>query len=150
MPVGGADQAKAEEPKRNSSQEIALPRPSVKGRVSLEETLARRRSVREFASKALTLQELAQLLPGDGSYRIGVLFVLDQRPIRAGLGTRDVRVRARAHMRSLLERGIIPVLALGPDLDLGVPLDRRYAEVFVRLREEFGVPWLRLSATRRW
>lgn len=62
MPVGNVHQVKTVERKGNSAQEIALPRPSVKGRMSLEETLARRRSVREFASKALTLEELAQLL----------------------------------------------------------------------------------------
>lgn len=62
MPEGRANQAKAEETHGSTAEEIALPRPSVKGRMSLEETLARRRSVREFASTALTLQELAQLL----------------------------------------------------------------------------------------
>ena len=56
------DQMKAEEAPGHSAQEIALPRPALKGPMSLEETLARRRSVREFASKALTIPELAQLL----------------------------------------------------------------------------------------
>lgn len=41
---------------------IALPPPSSAGRMSLDEALARRRSVREFAAKPLTEAELAQLL----------------------------------------------------------------------------------------
>ena len=40
---------------------IALPPPEQSGRMSVEEALARRRSVREFSSKHLTDQELGQL-----------------------------------------------------------------------------------------
>lgn len=41
---------------------IALPPPSDRGRISVEEAIGRRRSVREFASDALSLAEIAQLL----------------------------------------------------------------------------------------
>ena len=41
---------------------IALPTPRARGTLTLEETLARRRSVREFADTSLTLAELGQLL----------------------------------------------------------------------------------------
>lgn len=44
------------------ASEIALPAPVRTGRISLEETLARRRSVREFSAAPLTEQELSQLL----------------------------------------------------------------------------------------
>jgi SagB-type dehydrogenase family enzyme len=44
------------------SEIIALPAPRLKGTLTLEETLARRRSVREFADARLTLAELGQLL----------------------------------------------------------------------------------------
>ena len=43
-------------------EEIALPAPRLKGEISLEETLAARRSVREFTEEELTLEELSQLL----------------------------------------------------------------------------------------
>jgi len=43
-------------------QEMALPQPRLKGEVSLEETLARRRSVRSFTGQELTLEEISQLL----------------------------------------------------------------------------------------
>ena len=47
---------------RSSSQVIVLPTPRFVGTVSLEETLAKRRSVREFSNEALTFAEIGQLL----------------------------------------------------------------------------------------
>ncbi len=41
---------------------IQLPRPSLKGSISVEEALERRRSVREYSSDPLTLAEVSQLL----------------------------------------------------------------------------------------
>jgi len=43
-------------------KEIQLPQPLTKGKVSLEETIARRRSQRSFKGKELTLEEISQLL----------------------------------------------------------------------------------------
>lgn len=43
-------------------QEMALPEPRLQGPLSLEETLARRRSVRSYTEEELTLQEISQLL----------------------------------------------------------------------------------------
>lgn len=48
--------------KPSSAETIRLPAPAQKGRMSLEETLARRRSVRDFTPLPLTEQELSQLL----------------------------------------------------------------------------------------
>jgi SagB-type dehydrogenase family enzyme len=45
-----------------SSQTMALPAPRVQGTLTLEETLARRRSVREYTDVPLTLVEIGQLL----------------------------------------------------------------------------------------
>jgi len=42
--------------------EMALPEPRLQGELSLEETLAQRRSVRSFTEEELTLEEIAQLL----------------------------------------------------------------------------------------
>jgi SagB-type dehydrogenase family enzyme len=41
---------------------VNLPAPALQGRISLEETLAQRRSVRQFADRSLTPAELGQLL----------------------------------------------------------------------------------------
>jgi SagB-type dehydrogenase family enzyme len=43
-------------------EEMALPEPRLEGELSLEETLARRRSVRSFTEEKLTLEEISQLL----------------------------------------------------------------------------------------
>ncbi len=43
-------------------QAIVLPRPSLKGTLTLEETLLERRSVREFTGEQLGLEEIGQLL----------------------------------------------------------------------------------------
>lgn len=49
--TGGAD-----------SREIQLPRPSRQGKVSVEEAISRRRSVREYASQPLGVEAVGQLL----------------------------------------------------------------------------------------
>lgn len=46
----------------SSADTVRLPAPAQKGRLSFEEALARRRSVREFVPQPLTDQELSQLL----------------------------------------------------------------------------------------
>ncbi len=43
-------------------EEIILPEPKTKGEMSLEESLSRRRSIRSFAPKELSLEEISQLL----------------------------------------------------------------------------------------
>lgn len=55
----------AQEKKMNSLQNksiIDLPAPSLKGKISLEEAIKNRQSIRDFAAHPLTLQELSQLL----------------------------------------------------------------------------------------
>ncbi|MBZ5513773.1 MAG: SagB/ThcOx family dehydrogenase [Acidobacteriia bacterium] len=48
--------------KSRSANIVQLPPPEQKGRISVEEALARRRSVREFTREALSERELSQLL----------------------------------------------------------------------------------------
>lgn len=43
-------------------QDISLPKPNLKGGMSLGEAIARRRSVREFARRPLSLEQIGQLL----------------------------------------------------------------------------------------
>lgn len=45
-----------------TSQTIELPEPILQGRLTLEEALSKRRSVREFTEDPLTLEEIGQLL----------------------------------------------------------------------------------------
>jgi SagB-type dehydrogenase family enzyme len=55
-PPAGGDRRRVE------AESVALPPPATRGSVSLEEALARRRSIREFAPTPLTRAELSQLL----------------------------------------------------------------------------------------
>lgn len=47
---------------RTSSERIALPAPRLDGSMPVEQAIAKRRSVRQYASQALTLEEISQLL----------------------------------------------------------------------------------------
>jgi len=48
--------------KNSSGQTIKLPNPQFKGDISVEEAMLNRRSVREFESKALHMQQISQIL----------------------------------------------------------------------------------------
>jgi SagB-type dehydrogenase family enzyme len=48
--------------KADGTDEVPLPSPALKGKLSVEEALARRRSVREYRKDALSLAEASQLL----------------------------------------------------------------------------------------
>lgn len=61
-PTGKGGQVASSETQASSASQIALPAPARTGRMSLEEALARRRSVRQFSSRPLSEQELSQLL----------------------------------------------------------------------------------------
>jgi len=52
----------AEGQEMKAQNEIALPEPKTKGVMSLEESIAKRRSVRSYRSKKLSLQQISQLL----------------------------------------------------------------------------------------
>lgn len=54
-PVEGRDM-------KTKKDEIVLPEPKTKGEMSVEETILRRRSIRSFSSKELTLEQISQLL----------------------------------------------------------------------------------------
>jgi len=61
----------SDSPPRPAATTIILPAPATDGALSLEETLARRRSVRSFAAEPLTLEQLSQILwaAQGGTYR---------------------------------------------------------------------------------
>jgi len=59
--LAGPTPASTAVPQNQSATEVQLPKPRTDGRVSLERTLAMRRSVRSFAAGALTWTEIGQL-----------------------------------------------------------------------------------------
>ena len=52
----------AEDVDMKAQDEIILPEPKAKGAMSLEESISKRRSIRSFTSKRLTLEEISQLI----------------------------------------------------------------------------------------
>jgi SagB-type dehydrogenase family enzyme len=103
-----------------SADQISLPRPVRAGRITLEEALARRRSVREFAPKPLSEQQLGQLLwaaqgvtHGDGlrtAPSAGALYPLEIYAATAsGLFHYDPR---KHQMKRVLPRDVRPELRL--------------------------------------
>lgn len=58
--LGGATAIKGQ--KMNSQPQIKLPSPNLKGKISLEEAIFKRRSIRIFKDEALSLEEVSQLL----------------------------------------------------------------------------------------
>ena len=56
----GAQTGSGETPRNR--RDISLPKPNLKGEMSLEEAIARRRSVRDFASSTLSMGQIGQLL----------------------------------------------------------------------------------------
>jgi len=62
LPPGLLSQKKGMPSPEKPVQRIALPKPSLTGRISVEELMAKRRSVREYSTKTLGDQELGQLL----------------------------------------------------------------------------------------
>jgi SagB-type dehydrogenase family enzyme len=62
LTAGAIARQATKELERSSLGQISLPRPKTKGSVSVEETLARRRSVRQYTRQHFTLAEIGQLL----------------------------------------------------------------------------------------
>jgi SagB-type dehydrogenase family enzyme len=62
QPPGSAHQSRAEESQARYTNQIALPKPSLAGTVSLEEAIERRRSLRTFGPGQLPVGTIGQLL----------------------------------------------------------------------------------------
>ena len=54
--------APAEGKEMRTQEKIVLPEPTIKGKMSLEESILKRRSIRSFAPKELSLGEISQIL----------------------------------------------------------------------------------------
>lgn len=142
--VGAAQPRKA-----GAADIISLPAPVKTGRISLEEALARRRSVREFSGKELTIQQIGQLLwaaqgitHGDGlrtSPSAGALYPLELYvATSAGLFHYDPR-RHQLQRRSDrdLRRGVQRT-ALGQDAVGGAPALFILTAVYERTARKYG------------
>ncbi len=147
MPSTAEDRTNQVKPKPGHT--IALPPPVRKGRMSLEETLARRRSVREFSDKPLTESELSQLLWAvqglthpEGlrtAPSAGALYPLETYvAIAAGFYHYEPR---KHQLKRLAERDLRPALyrtALEQEAVLEAPAVLVIAAVYERTAQKYG------------
>lgn len=131
------------------SRSIDLPKPKTKGALTLEETIAKRRSVREFEPTPLTLEEIGQLLwaaqgiTHPGGYRsapsAGALYPLE---VYAVLAEGVYHYEPQAHRLNLQAQGDLrPALhaaALYQDSVLEAPAVFVIAAVYQRTAQKYG------------
>lgn len=130
-------------------QSIVLPTPQLKGALSLEETLAKRRSVREYADQELSLAEIGQLLwAAQGitsptgqrtAPSAGALYPLEVYVVkRDGVYRYDPsNHQLRAHMRGDMRQALF-VAALEQEAVKIAPVDIVIAAVYERLAVKYG------------
>jgi len=133
----------------SESQVTALPTPRVKGTLTLEETLAQRRSVREFSTTSLTLAELGQLLwaaqgitdpaglrtaPSAGAlYPLEVYAVTREGVYHYEPQEHELTVQVQGDVRSALYEA-----ALRQDAVLNAPAVIVIAAVYARTAQKYG------------
>lgn len=105
---------------------VTLPAPTLQGRVSLEETLAQRRSVRQFADRPLTQAELGQLL-----WAAQGVTSPDGRRTAPSAGA-----RYPLEVYVVLPEGVYHYQPQGHQLDLHLAGDQRAALHAVTLRQD--------------
>ena len=132
-----------------SPQTIVLPEPQLKGTLSLEEALATRRSVREFADEDLSLAEIGQLLwaaqgitssvgqrtapSAGGLYPLQVYIVLRDGVYHYELATHQLRARSPGDVRPALF-----VASLEQGSITSAPSTIVIAAVFARTAVKYG------------
>lgn len=130
-------------------QSIALPTPQLKGLLTLEETLAKRRSVREYADEELSLAEIGQLAwaaqgitsptgqrtaPSAGAlYPLEVYVVKRDGVYRYDPSNHQLRAHSRGDLRPALF-----VAALEQEAVKVAPVDIVIAAVYERLAVKYG------------
>ncbi len=87
-----------------------------------------------------TAGELRALLKAEAATGAGVILELDRLPLVQGLDGGDVYARLNAHIRAIGEAGAVPVLLLGPSIDVKNPYTRQQALAATRISDEFQCP----------
>jgi len=133
-----------------SGTEVALPPPSTDGEMSLEQTLAKRRSIRQFARQDLTLEQIGQLAWAaqgitnpDTGFRTapsaGATY-----PLELYLLTKDgvFRYMPKGHklarVSAVDKRAALARAALGQGSVSGAPLDFVITGVYARTSAKYG------------
>jgi len=123
---------------------IKLPSPQLKGKVSLEETILRRRAVRRYRSEPLNLSQLSQILwsaqgiTGTGEFRAapsaGATYPLE---IFVVVGKQGVIAGEAKQSPAELQAGIYHYEAASHSLSLHKPADLRLDLARATLDQEF-------------
>lgn len=118
--------------KRSSLIQIKLPSPKLKSKISLEEVIAKRRSIRKYRTEPLTLFQLSQVLwsaqgiTGAGKHRAapsaGATYPLE---IFAFVGKKGVSYEEAKQPKEELQAGIYHYEVSGHSLVLHLPGDLR-------------------------
>jgi SagB-type dehydrogenase family enzyme len=136
-------------PPKPTAVKIALPRPLRKGLASLEETLCLRRSVREFADRPLTEQQIGQLLwAAQGitdpqglrtAPSAGALYALETYVATANGFYRYIPESHRIERRSVEDlRPALHLAASEQEAVLGAAAVFVIAAIYNRLAEKYG------------
>jgi SagB-type dehydrogenase family enzyme len=141
--------------------EIALPAPKTTGNVSVEQALARRRSVRQFSAKDLTLAQIGQLAwaaQGITDARTGhrtAPSAVAMYPLQVYLFTSGGVFRYLPQGHKLLQlskedkRTALSLAAMGQAPVRNAPLDLVFTGSFDRMRSSFGAKadgWVYIEA----
>lgn len=138
-----------EPPEPASPSVIRLPSPRLQGSLSLEESLARRRSVRAFTDDPLTLQEIGQLLwaaqgiSDEAGYRVapsaGALYPLEAYVIRQqGVFHYDPEAHALVSVKRGDMRRALSGAALDQESVAEAPIVLVIAAVYERTQAKYG------------
>jgi SagB-type dehydrogenase family enzyme len=144
-------------PGASGAELVRLPQPSLKGPVSLEETLQARRTVRLFASRSLDLKQVSQLLwatqgvtdprglrtaPSAGAtYPLEIYLVAGERGV-TGLAPGIYRYRPENHALELTLKGdhraTVARACLAQSWMAGAPIMVVFAAEFRRCTARYG------------
>jgi SagB-type dehydrogenase family enzyme len=134
---------------------MKLPEPKRKGKLSLEETIVTRRSIREFSDRPLTLQELSQILwsaqgvtsrwGGRAAPSAGALFPIDTfvavgnvESLEAGVYRYNVKEHALEKTFSGDVRKELAEASLKQDFISVAPVSVVLAAVYERITVKYG------------
>ena len=144
QPPGLAELARA-----SVGDRVALPQPNTRGAMSVEETISRRRSIREFAPEPLTLDRISQLLwaaagltPESGSRAApsaGACYPLDASLV-CEQGMFSYVVDGHALIKRFAEdlRSRLAAAAYGQHFVGAAPISIVFAAVFERTTGRYG------------
>jgi SagB-type dehydrogenase family enzyme len=144
---------------------MGLPQPDVTGQVSLEKTIKRRRTIRSFASRGITLKDFSQMLWAaqgiieEGGFRRsvpsgGALYPLDVYAVVGESGVQEIEsgvyhYEPRTHEITLVKEGDLrrelAKAALGQRWMAGAPVSLIVTAEYKRSSSKYGERGVRYS-----